>query len=206
VTEPRGTGGLKQPPQKIDVAPRVASADEEARLAKAAWILRRNNLDICCDEVKEQEQFALRIRDDVSKLSGIVNDIRTIRKQLQLHEELLAKAAKAKAYRKRGQEVMSKLNELEEKLHNPKAKVTYDILAQKGGAKLYSQLVSLMVFASSGDGPPTQGMKDLADDLEKELGEYDEAFGKLKAEGVVQLNELARKLNVPMIWIPARPK
>jgi len=42
--------------------------------------------------------------------------------------------------------------------------------------------------------------------LEKELGEYDEAFGKLKADGVVQLNELARKLNVPMIWIPARPK
>ena len=34
---------------------------------------------------------------------------------------------------------------LEEKLHNPKAKVTYDILAQKGGAKLYSQL-----FASDG--------------------------------------------------------
>lgn len=206
VTEPRGIFGLKQQPQKIDVAPHVASADEEARLAKAGWILRRNNLDICCDEVKEQEQFALRIRDDVSKLSGIVNDIRTIRKQLQLHEELLEKQAKAKAYLKRGQDLKKRLDDLEEKLHNPKAKVTYDILAQKGGARLYSQLVSLMVFASGGDGPPTQGMKDLAEELEKELGEYDEAFGKLKAEGVVQLNELARKLNVPMIWIPTRPK
>jgi hypothetical protein len=206
VTEPRGLAGGKQPPQRIDVAPRVASTEEEARLAKAAWVLRRNNLDVILDEVREQEQFAMRIRDDVSKLSGIVNDIRSIRKQLQLHEELLAKQSKAKPYLKRAQELKGKLDELEEKLHNPKAKVTYDILAQKGGARLYSQLVSLMGFASSGDGPPTEGMKDLAGELEKELGEYDEAFDKLKAEGVVQLNELARKLNVPMIWIPTRPK
>jgi hypothetical protein len=84
--------------------------------------------------------------------------------------------------------------------------VTYDILAQKGGARLYSQLGSLLGFASGGDGPPTQGMRDLADDLERELSEHEEAWGKLKSENIVKLNELARRLGVPMIWVPARPK
>src|SRR5262249_50033325 len=51
VTEPRGVATLRQPPQKIEIAPRVAGADDEARLAKAPWIMRRNNLDLVSDEV-----------------------------------------------------------------------------------------------------------------------------------------------------------
>jgi hypothetical protein len=206
VTEPRGVLAGKQSPQKLDVAPRVATAEEEIRLASAPGILRRNNLDVVCAECKDQEQFALRLRDDLTKLTGIVNDIRAIRKQLKLHDELLEKQTKAKAFLKQGHDLGAKLDELEEKLHNPKAKVTYDILAQKGGARLYSQLGSLLGFASGGDGPPTQGMRDLADDLERELSEHEEAWGKLKSENIVKLNELARRLGVPMIWVPARPK
>jgi photosystem II stability/assembly factor-like uncharacterized protein len=204
--EPRGLANLKQPPQKIDVAPRVASADDEKRLQNVSWIMRRNDLDIVVDESKEQEEFCLRLRDGITKLSGIVNDLRAIKKQLQLHEELLAKQVRAKEFLKLGNSLKSKLDELEGRLHNPKAEVTYDILAQKGGAKLYSQLGSLLGFAMNGDGPPTQGMKDLAEELEKQLAECDEEFRKLQAEEVVQLNALARKLNVPMIWVPSRPK
>ncbi len=79
--------------------------------------------------------------------------------------------------------------------------MTYDILAQKGGAKLYSQLGGLFNFNSAGDGPPTQGMKDLADELEKELNGYEVEYQKVKMEDIAKANELARKLNAPMIWI-----
>jgi len=203
VIEPRGAANLRQPPQKLEIPPRIATVDEEARLAKASWVLRRNTLDLVCDEAKEQEQFALRLRDDVTKLTGIVNTLRAIQKQIKLHEELLAGQARAKAFLKLEADLAEKLSALEGKLHNPKARVVYDILAQKGGARLYSQFGSLLAFASSGDGPPTQGMKELAEELEKELGEYEAEFGRLKSGDVVKVNELARKLNVPMIWIPA---
>jgi photosystem II stability/assembly factor-like uncharacterized protein len=204
VTEPRGVANLKQPPQKIDIAPRVATPEEEARLAKAPWTLRRNSLDVVRDEAIEQEQFAIQIRDDISRVTRVVMDIRTIRKQLNLHEELLGKEARAKALLKLEKELAGKLDELEAKLHNPKAKVLYDVLAQKGGAKLYSQLGGLFGFASTGDGPPTQGMKDLADELEKELQEHEETFAKLKSEDLARVNELARKANAPMIWVPRK--
>jgi hypothetical protein len=206
VTEPRGVSASRYPPQQLEVVPRVATPEEEARLAKAPWILRRNNLDVVRDEAKEQEQFCLRVRDDVTRLTRTVNELRAIRKQLDLHKELLEKQPRAKAFLKQGTDLSGKLDDLEAKLHNPKARVSYDILAQKGGARLYSQFVSLLQYAMTGDGPPTQGMKDLADALEADLDEQIEAFGRLKAEEVARLNELARKLNVPIIWIPARPK
>jgi hypothetical protein len=158
---------------------------------------------VVCDEAREQEQFALRLRNDLTRLTGIVNDVHVIQKQLKLHEDLLAKQAKAKAFLKQERELTRKLEDLEAKLHNPKAKVVYDILAQKGGAKLYSQLGSLLAFAAGGDGPPTEGMKDLADELEKELGEHETEFEKLKSDDLAKANDLARKLNVPMIWVPA---
>jgi hypothetical protein len=49
-------------------------------------------------------------------------------------------------------------------------------------------------------------MRELAEELEKELSQYEEAFQKLKAENVARVNELARKQNVPMIWIPVPAK
>lgn len=206
VTEPLGRSAGKQEPQKIDVAPRVADPATVARLEKAPWILRRNALDVVRDEAQEREQFALGVRDDVTRLTHLVRDVRTIRKQVRLHQEILEKQPRAKSFLAREKELAAKLDELEAKLHNPKAKVAYDILAQKGGAKLYSQLATLLDQAADGDGPPTQGMKDLADDLEKVLDEYADEFEQVKATEVARANELAQKLKVPMIWIPARPK
>lgn len=206
VTEPRGIATLKTIPQKITVMPRLATPDEIARLEKAPWILRRGALDLIRDEVKEQEAFTLKVRDAISSVSAIVQDIRAIQKQLKLQEDLLAKDPKAKAYLKSVKGVGLKLEALEAKLHNPKAKVSYDILAQKGGAKLYSQLTGLYHAANEGDGPPTQGQRQLAEEFEKELADYGAEFATLKSDDLAKLNELARKQNVPMIWIPTPPK
>ena len=51
---------------------------------------------------------------------------------------------------KQAKELMTKLDDLESKLHNPKAKVAYDILAFQGGAKLYSQLGYLFEIVKDG--------------------------------------------------------
>ena len=58
--------------------------------------------------------------------------------------------------------MIAKLDALEARLHNPRAKVTYDILAMKGGAQLYSNLGWLYGSVLEGDGPPTQGMREAA--------------------------------------------
>ena len=72
-----------------------------------------------------------------------VQQLRAVRKQLADRNELVDGDEKAKDLVKASKELIDKLNALEEKLHNPKAKVTYDIFGARGGAKLYSQYAFL---------------------------------------------------------------
>ncbi len=108
-------------------------------------------------DLDEQQAFALKLRDDINSLSKTVEQLRSARKQLQDRNALLKDDTKAAPLVKASEEAIKKLDALEEKLHNPKAKVAYDILAQKGGAQLYSQLVYLWDELNGSDGPVPQG-------------------------------------------------
>src|SRR6202035_4434057 len=98
---------------------------------------------------------------------------------------------------KAGKALAAKLDELEGKLHNPKAKVSYDILAQKGGAQLYSQLAWLFELIKDGDGKPTQGLLAVHAEQSSLLKKYVSAWQALVKEDVARLNALARKLDLP---------
>jgi hypothetical protein len=95
---------------------------------------------------------------------------------------------------------------MEARLHNPKAQVSYDILAQKGGAKLYSQLAGLLEAVRVADGPTTQGILELKADLEKELDVYVGQMENLKGDELAKYNDAARKIEAPVIWLRARNK
>src|SRR5262249_31692540 len=123
-------------------------------------------------QLGEQLKFALQMRDDINRLSGMVNQLRAVTRQLVSLNELLKDNPKAETLVKSSKEVIGKLDALEEKLHNPKAEVAYDILAQKGGAKLYSQLAFLFEIVKDADGAPTQGMQEVYADYARELKQH----------------------------------
>src|SRR5207247_7756248 len=105
-----------------------------------------------------------------------------VQKQVGLRKELLKDRDDAKTLVKDTEALGKKFADLEGKLHNPKAKIVYDIFAAPGGAMLYSQLTFLLNNLSDGDGPPTKAMKDLAAELRKQLTEHLVEFDKLVAE------------------------
>ena len=71
--------------------------------------------------------------------------------------------------RRRRRTSIKKADALEDKLHNPTAEVVYDILAMRGGTRLYSRLAPLQMWAVEAEGPPTAGMTQVLDGQEKEL-------------------------------------
>ena len=198
VTEPRGSLLARRGLEILEIQPR--EADPKLKEQAVPWLKRSTGNDAVQAEAKEQEKLALQLRDDIGKLAGMVAQIRGIQKQLKLQAEILDDP-KFEPLLKAGRALRAKLDDLEGRLHNPRAEVTYDILAQRGGAKLYSQLTGLLDIATGGDGPPTQGMAELAIDLEKELGIDEAEFAVLKKEDLATVNHLARKLQAPMIWI-----
>jgi hypothetical protein len=157
-------------------------------------------------DAKEQLAFALKLRDDLSRLSDIVHQLRAVRKQLETQRELLEGRDDAKALRAAAKELIAKLDALEAKLHNPKAEVTYDILAQRGGAQLYSLLGALFEWAKDSDDAPTQGMREVYAEQERALKERAKDWETLRSGALARYNEQAKKLEAPIVIVPKEPR
>ncbi len=151
-----------------------------------------------------QEALALRVRDNLTAISGMVERIRGLRKQLDLHQELLAKDDRpvVKKYLKKQAVLAKQLDNVESALHNPEAQVSYDIFSARGGAKLYSQLTLLLEFVILGEGQPTQGMRRVAEDMQRQLSRCQATLAKLREQAVPRLNTFAREHRLPEVWLP----
>ena len=117
-------------------------------------------------------------------------------------KDLLKSDPKAEPLIKASKEFLIKVENLEARMHNPKAEVTYDILAQPGGAKLYSKYVPLFGWIHDSDGPVTQGMQAIVEENSRELRMLEKEFNSLLAGGLAQFNQLAKKLEIPDILPP----
>jgi photosystem II stability/assembly factor-like uncharacterized protein len=157
-------------------------------------------------DLTDQLKLALAIRDDISRVARIVNALRAVKSQLASRAELLKDNSQAEPLVKQSKEVVAKLDALEEKLHNPRAQVVYDILAQKGGAKLYSQLGALYEWSADSDGPPTQGMREVYREHVRDLERLEAEWNQILKSDLPRLTELARSLDVPAVIVPGAGK
>lgn len=156
-------------------------------------------------DLAQQLRFALEVRDSITSLTRTVSTFQSIRQQLAARNELLKDTAAAGPLVKSSKELMDKLDQLNQKLQNPKAEAVYDILAKKGGAKLYSRLSPLFDWANDSDGAPTQGMRESYDSEKKELEEYRGELKRLIDADLASLNATASKLKLPTTYIRAVP-
>jgi photosystem II stability/assembly factor-like uncharacterized protein len=157
-------------------------------------------------ELAAQQALALRVRDDITLLSDTVTRLRAIKKQIDLRKDLLKDRDDAKELLKQSESLGKKLDGIEEKLHNPKAKIGYDIFAAKGGAMLYSQLAWLLANLTDSDGNPTAEQEYLADDLERRLMTLVGQFDAVAKADLAKLNDAAKKLGVPELYVPPAKK
>jgi hypothetical protein len=115
----------------------------------------------------------------------------------------LAETAQAGDLVSLGKQLVANLNAVEEAVHNPHAEVDYDVLAGRhGGAKLYSRLSWLFNTSGDHDGPPTQGMLEVATEIERELEQQEAVLDGLISADLVRLNERASELDLPFVMTP----
>jgi len=152
--------------------------------------------------LEAQRRFGLAVRDDITRLSGMVAQIRAVRSQLAQRNELLKDNARAAPLIKSTGGLIAKLDALEARLHNPKAEITYDILAQRGGAMLYSQLGLLFESVKDSDGAPTQGMREVYAEEARELKEREQELSGLVNGDLAKVGEMAKHLGIPAVIVP----
>ena len=133
----------------------------------------------------------------------MVETIRGLRSQLEDRNQRLADDPEAAELVTAGETLITALTAVEEAVHSPHAEVDYDVLGGRhGGAKLWDRLGWLFNTAREHDGPPTQGMTEVAEALGDELAAQESILDALVAGDLALLNELARELSVPYVVTP----
>jgi hypothetical protein len=153
-------------------------------------------------DLEAHQAFALQVRDAISSVSTNVDRLKSVREQLQAHMKVLEGNPRASELVNMSKALVARLDELESRIHNPEAEVAYDILARKGGAKLYSRLSPLLMFVNEGDGVPTQGMKDVFTEQQKELAGYQGELKALLDKDLATIQLAAKRLDVPFVAVP----
>jgi hypothetical protein len=147
-------------------------------------------------DLEAQLAFALQVRDEISRLTGLVDQLRSVQDQLRNRNQALAGKPEAAELVKASALTIAKAFDLEKRLHNPTAEVTYDILAMKGGAMLYSRMSPLVMWASEGAGAPTQGLREVFAGQKAELDTLAAEVRALMTADVADLNRQAAALGL----------
>jgi hypothetical protein len=162
-----------------DPRDRTSQADREAQLA-----------------------FGLEVRDQITRVTRLVARLRAMQRQLEARNEVLRAKPDAAALVQASDSVIRSAVKLEDQLHNSTAEVTYDILAMRGGARLYSRLAPLLMWAIEGTGAPTQGMREVFAMERRELDELSARVDTLITGDLARLEAAAARLGVGTVVIP----
>jgi photosystem II stability/assembly factor-like uncharacterized protein len=158
---------------------------------------------VAAADQEAQVRFTLAVRDDLTRLTRLITDLQAVRSQLQARKAVLAATEAMRPLTADIDAAIGELTALEGQVHNPHAEVVYDILAMKGGARLYSRLSPLLMFAD-GDGPPTQGLRDVHAALQEELTAAIATYERITTGQVAAINARARELGLGFVTVPAR--
>jgi photosystem II stability/assembly factor-like uncharacterized protein len=154
--------------------------------------------------LEAQAAFGLRVRDDISRLTDLVNQLRSVRDQLKARNAALEPRKSEQGIAdlmKASDAAIKKADGLEDKLHNPTAEVVYDILAMRGGTRLYSRLAPLQMWAIEDEGLPTLGMKTVLEEQENELASLAGEIQQFVTQDVVAVNQRAQQLGLAYIIV-----
>jgi hypothetical protein len=158
--------------------------------------------DLPQGDLEAQTAFALRVRDDISRWTDNVNQLRSVQEQLKARNAALQSRKGDPGVAeliKESEAVAKKAGALEDKFHNATAEVVYDILAMKGGARLYSRLSPLEMWAIEAGGPPTSGMMQVLVDQEKELAILESETEGFMSADLVKINQRATQLKLAYV-------
>jgi hypothetical protein len=156
------------------------------------------------EDLRDQFELLLAIRDRLSEIHNGINAIRSIRKQTEewenrtkdhkdhaIHDQVTA-AAKA---------LRDNLLAIEGELTQVKARVRSDTMDHP--IKLNARVAALAAVVASGEAAPTRQARQVFEDLSARVAEQLQRLSKLIDTDVAAFNTLIREAGVPAIAPPA---
>ncbi|MBZ5528100.1 MAG: glycosyl hydrolase [Acidobacteriia bacterium] len=154
-------------------------------------------------DFEKQAELARRIAERASAGHAAVNQMRSVRGQIEALQKRLAADESAKAVLEAAGEVVKKMNAVEEKIIQPKSKSSQDPLNYP--IQTADQLMSLKGTVEGADAAPTAPEYEVFEELSGRLEKQLDAWKEIQAKNLAALNEAIKKNNIPPI-APAAEK
>jgi photosystem II stability/assembly factor-like uncharacterized protein len=153
------------------------------------------------EDLKQQFELATAIHQKLSQLDLTVNQIRSLRTQLQRLDRELSGNPEVREVLTASTDLKKKLTGVEEKLINPRIAADEDSVSF--AVQIDAKLAALEEAVESALSAPTQGSREAYADLSRQLDEQLAAWQGIEAKDVTAFNALARREKVQAIVIPA---
>jgi photosystem II stability/assembly factor-like uncharacterized protein len=163
-----------------------------------ATIVKDPRLTYTDADLEAQFAFLMTVRDKLTETMTVVKRVRDLRGRAedlvkQAKESRRGKSPEAQALLDNAmKELNNRLYTIEERLVQYRAKANQDLIANPTG--IDSKLAQLLGFASMGDGPPTDGAKDLLKRLTEGISERSGAVDGVEKKEMAALTKLATSM------------
>jgi hypothetical protein len=156
-------------------------------------------------DLEKQLELALKIRDRATEALDTVNQVRSLRAQLEGLRKRLGGSGQYKAVVTAAEEMSKKMTTVEEALIQAKSKSSEDPLNYP--IRLSEKLIALHSTVESADAAPTQQCYLVFQELSRQMEEPLAKWREVTSEDLPALNETMRKENIPAVWMaPAASK
>jgi hypothetical protein len=187
-------------PGTYEVKLTVAGKTQSAKLE----ITKDPRVTASAADLEKQEELALRIRDRVTAGHEAVNQIRSVRGQVDALKKRLSADASAKPVLDAADALTKKMNAVEEKIIQPKSKSGEDPLNYP--IQVADQLVALQETVESADTAPTAASFTVYEELNTRLEAQLAAWHEIQSTDLAALNAAIQKANIPAIAPAAEKK
>ncbi|MGB7285129.1 MAG: hypothetical protein WBE13_22915 [Candidatus Acidiferrum sp.] len=177
----------------------VDGKSEEAKVE----IVKDPRVSVAQADLEKQQEFALRIRERVTAGHEAVNQIRSVRGQLDALKKRLGADQAAKPVVDAADALSKKISAVEEKIIQPKSKSGEDPLNYP--IQVADQLMALQETVESADTAPTAPSYTVFDVLNERLETQLAAWHEIQSKDLAALNAEIQKSKIPAI-APAAEK
>lgn len=146
---------------------------------------------------QEQFDFLIAVRDKVSEAHQAINDIRSIRKQLNHFQSLWKGDDNMKDLVEEAKEIDKKITEIEEALYQTKNQSRQDPL--NFPIKLTNKLAHLNSLVGRGNYPPTKQSYEVKEDISNKIDDQLNQFDNIKENDLPAFNQMVKSKSIDVI-------
>ncbi len=162
-------------------------------------ILANPKINASTSDFYEQQKVLAEIETRIKNIHESVNEMRSVKSQLEAYDKLLSKNNHAKELLKKGEELIKRIDTWEQKLIQPKQKTFQDVINYNN--QLNAELMYLKDFVDSTNPKVTQGAKERLNDLRLTWQTFDREKTDIVTKEMSAYNEMYKSLKLPALII-----